>query len=1349
MSVTDHQNKTYNAVLELPDALRLFGSLKSGTDGEILLHNTQIVGGKDDVHLSLQQGMTGQLAFANAPLTTAQVILSGIDGNNLRLAFNEPNSEAATGITLLLSGAARLSDTSTNNTIQTMTDRDSNTIKTPPLSPSVPAAYRELVHDFEQRCLTQIAERFDGFITGLITELSDLSNPSEYEGVKADDIYLSLNGLKVAHSGMARGFVEQVSERFQDLAPEQRADYPWEIASGNSASSLNLVGINEFESALAVDRMVKIGKEIHGVVLECLTVRLATMVEVEPQKLRLPVHVTEFCAILQQLLQNCDVHERVIPHIFKFYVRKFITPLNSYYQPLNMMLVDAGLCPDLEQQIQSRGSVLAPRSAVRRPSSSHGGTETNLDEQAAAISDESTANSPPVSPIQGSGHLFSPGSVSGHAGNPAADTDKPSLPQTDNTLSHSLSPERLYKSVVDALNFQREFATMIPGPGGMPMPAPGTDHKATPSGPLADSAMMVNALATLQHNQDVRSQLTKAGSLRNYLDNHSNSIAGLEGIVGLEPNSLNQLDLVDSLFSTIGSQLDINKQMEPVLAELRIPLAKLALLEPGFFLDQEHAARGVIDKLSQLTVAANFPNKILENRLSEIIDNIVQRYDRDSTVFESALGQIDKLVAQQESAHARNVDRVIKTQEGQERLRQARSDVNAAIRERLRDIKVPAILLQLINKGWRDLLVLNLVKEGADSDSWKEHLRTLDILIEWLLEQQQGLDGETMVQRGLEADPFIDMLQEQATSELPANIELNTILGELRNILAGDTPVETTELGKEEFAAEQTHKELHQRLSKTQRLRRWVKRVETLETGTWLSYRNREGEKRRMQLAWISSERDRYVFVNERGQKIADMNSVQLAHQLSRGAKPPAPTEKLSLVDQSMYRTLEGVQETLNFSQNHDQLTGLINLAAFTRQVEFALQHANKKATSHAVLHLNIDQFKLVNELYDRVAGDQVLGDFARNLAQRNSSSIFTARLDEDNFGILLAHHNFDQATAIAEDIRSQIESDSIDIDGDPVRLTVSIGVAPIYEYSPDVDTVMEHAGKAMHRAKNEGRNRVVRYKESSEDQKEQREKHNNSRKDLEQALATDRFVLRAQPIVQSRIDDDRPPVLHYELLLGLRDDNGRIVSPEKFIASAERHGFMIAVDRWVVREAFQWISSLMDAQKIIPSIAINLSGTSITDDAFMEYLFEQISEFGVGTNRLCFEITETGNIANLVKAADFVRAFRNIGCKFSLDDFGTGLASHAYLRELPVDYVKIDGTFITGIDENRNDFTMARSINDLAHFLGQETIAESVENERIIARLKQIGVDYLQGWGIGMPRLLTEITKELSTIEK
>jgi diguanylate cyclase (GGDEF)-like protein len=808
--------------------------------------------------------------------------------------------------------------------------------------------------------------------------------------------------------------------------------------------------------------------------------------------------------------------------------------------------------------------------------------------------------------------------------------------------------------------------------------------------------------------------------------------------------------MVDNLFGTIKSQLDVNSDLKPALGNLQIPLAKLALLDPRFFVDHTNTARNVINKLSRLASSSNFPNKALEDRINTIVDEILSDYENDDAVFDTALGKIDKLAAQQERALLRNVDRVVRTQEGQQRLADARRDVGDIISDRIRPPTAPKVLQDLINTGWRDLLVLTHVREGPGSAAWAEQVRTLDLLCLWLNEQAQSDIGDDLrVQRSLEAEPLIDLINQQISSALPTNIAHEEVLEQLRNILAGNAEIESAPVKPEQLNAGPEPADVRAKIEDLPRLRRWVKRVEQLENGSWLSYRDKQNNKKRMQLAWISPARDRYIFVNDRGQKVGDLSAIQLARQLSRGAQPPAATDSLSAVDQSMYHTLEHVQKSLSFARNHDSLTKLINRKAFTEQMKRALRHSQLKHSQHAILYLNIDQFKLVNEVYDRISGDQVLLEFAKLLAQLHGRKSSSARIEADEFAVLLIDRNLQQAVKIAEKIRSDIESSSVDIEGENVSFTVSIGVAAILEHSPTVEQVIDDARSAMRHAKQLGRNRVISFEEEQSRISEYKLQRSQTQQDLESALASERFVLRAQPIVQTAIGDRSNSTLHYELLLGLLNKDGSISSPEEFIQSAERYGFMTLVDRWVVREAFTWISRLMDEQKVVPHLAINLSGASVTDNSFMEYLLEQISEFGVGTSRLCFEITETGTISNLVKASDFVRAFRNIGCKFSIDDFGTGPASHNYLRELPVDYVKIDGSFITGIHINRNDYAMARSINDLAHFLGQETIAESVENDEIIVKLEELGVDYLQGWGIGRPKPLSEVTADLSNLEK
>lgn len=1144
-----------------------------------------------------------------------------------------------------------------------------------------------------------------GLFTAFLEELSDhlqgVSPGTQPGQVGRGTVAEAVAILQLQHKAMVASYLDHIRDFHANLTPPPSELHQWWdlIEEGGT---LDLVDLNDFEDFLAVERMVNIGEDLYRIPLEALQIRVAELAGADPLLLRLPEHVAQLSRALQQVLEAYKIPPKLTPRIYDFFVTHFLRRLDDFFATLNEHLVAAGVRPELEAEIRARGSLLKKLDRPQRRAPPSPGTAP----QEQPVAQPRTETLPDL-------------------GAPQAQARAPES-----------RPQQLYSSVVNALNFKREAE-------GGTVPAG--------SGPVADAQAVVDALAQLQQSSEALEQIQSAGSIADYLLTHAGEAQGLGAGNGISVENRNQLEMVDSLFGTIQSKLDVSTGLKPALGNLQIPLARLALLEPHFFLDPEHPARSLVDKLALLASSANFPNRMLEARVEAIIDNIVNNYDRDAGVFDQALTGVEKLVQQQAHAHARNVERVVKAQEGKEKLNSARDAVDAIVRDTLPGSDIPQVLLDLIESGWRDLMVLTHIKQGADSREWQEHLRTLDLLTTWLVQQQQGdIDEDLVVERSMEAEPFIDLLEQQVSAALPGNVSIQAVLDELRAIFAGEAPLVTAAAAPPEAAGgEAVSAARRKRIDKTLRLRRWVRRVEQLETGNWLNYRDRAGQRHRMQLAWISDDRERFLFVNDRGQKVAELNKVQLARQLSRGAQPPAPADKLSVVDQSMYGTLEHVQRTLSFARNHDSLTRLINRETFLEQLGRTLRHAQQHRSQHAMLWLNIDHFKLVNEVYDRISGDQVLLEFSRLLAQLHGKKTSSARLGEDEFAVLLVDRDLEQARAIAEKIRSDIAAGSVEVEGEKVSFTVSIGIAPILDYSPAVERVMANARGAMQQAKEQGRNRVEQYRDSDDTVKSYRQEQRRSRQALEEALESERFVLRAQPIAKTAVAGHMATTRHYELLLAVREKNGNLSSPQAFIDSAERYGFMTLVDRWVVREAFRWISSLMDAQKVVPNLAINLSGASVTDDAFLDYLFDQISEFGVGTNRLCFEITETGTIANLVKAADFVRAFRNIGCKFSIDDFGTGLASHNYLRELPVDYVKIDGSFITNIHENRNDYAMARSINDLAHFLGQETIAESVENEAIVEKLQEIGVDYLQGWGIGRPKPLAEVALDLLSIEK
>lgn len=1304
------------ASLEFEGGVCLAGELSLNETQQLQLGSARLLSGPDGGDkVRLRPGMIANLVISRGdlPEEPLRVNISGIVGDKLGLQFLDPDCDAARHCRNLLTPNTRKGDDSAIT--------------------GATAEYSRILQELQQYSLGQLETVLQPAmkeLSGYLLELSARLKPGK-DG--RNPHYEAAVTVRRHGDVMINDLLDQVFEFYHNLSPGEEDQY-WHQHSDNP-DDLGLIDIKEFEGFLAIDRMVTLGEDLHKIPLEALQIRLAVLIGEAPTQVRLPVHVRQICRGFQRALDSQDLPHEVISHIFDHFAKHIIRNLGDYYRPLNRYLADCGIEPDLEQRIRSKGTLLKRKSKIHHPK-----RPPSRPKNSQTLGAEATG--------QGENEGLGPG---------------PSLSEMAAALgtrptATSFSPQNLYRSVVDALNFKREAQGLIDGnviAAGTPVS--GTwDGATVPSSEvdqesLADAQAIASALSGMQRDSRIQQAIQESPSLREYLSLNKESIRAIRDSSGLTADSLNQLDLVDNLFGTIKSQVDVTSELQPALGNLQIPLAKLALLDSQFFMDRGHAAREVVDKLSHLATSANFPNKTLETRISAVVDEIVTDYEHDSAVFDRALKKLDALVAQQERALTRNIERVVRIQEGQEKLGQARDTVDRIIAERIQPPAAPRVLLDLVKSGWRDLLVLCHVKEGPDSTAWDEHIKTLDQLTLWLNQQLSGdVDEDLTMERGLEAETLIDMIEQQITTALPTNVSHQVVLEELRDILSGAQEVETAEV-TEGLAVTATDKsaKTRSRVEDLPRLRRWVHRVEQLEKGSWLSYQNKDGQRRRMQLAWISAGKDRYIFVNERGQKVADLSSVQLARKLSRGLQPPAPADKLSVVDQSMYQTLEHVQKTLSFARNHDSLTKLINKETFLEQMGKALRHSQLKDSQHCVLYLDIDQFSLVNEVYDKVNGDQVLLEFSKLLAQLHGKKSSSARIEGDGFAVLLLDRSMEQGLQIAEKIRSDIASSSVDIEAESVTFTVSIGAAPILEHSPTVDDVLEAARMATRKAKELGRNQVQVYEEDQALAGAYRQEKSRALESVEQALATDRFVLRAQPIVQTTIGGAKVGGRHYELLLGISNADGSLSSPAEFIESAERYGFMNLVDRWVVREAFSWISRLMDEQKEVPHLAINLSGTSVTDDSFMEYLLEQISEFGVGTSRVCFEITETGTISNLVKAADFVRAFRNIGCKFSIDDFGTGLASHNYLRELPVDYVKIDGTFITAIDKNRHDYAMARSINDLAHFLGQETIAESVENDNIVEKLQEIGVDYLQGWGVGKPKPLLEVTEDLSNLEK
>ena len=424
----------------------------------------------------------------------------------------------------------------------------------------------------------------------------------------------------------------------------------------------------------------------------------------------------------------------------------------------------------------------------------------------------------------------------------------------------------------------------------------------------------------------------------------------------------------------------------------------------------------------------------------------------------------------------------------------------------------------------------------------------------------------------------------------------------------------------------------------------------------------------------------------------------------------------------------------MTYQATHDALTGIINRREFERRLELALQSGKLEAKEHTMLYLDLDQFKIVNDTCGHGAGDELLRQLTSIMLAKLRQSDTLGRLGGDEFGVLLESCSTAPALRIAELLRQTV-SDFHFVWLDKVfPIGVTIGLVTFSNGGTTVADVLRMADSACFLAKDKGRNRVHVYaQEDVEVTKRHGEMGWIGR--IRKALDEQRFVLYSQKI--QPLGDQAEPGTHFELLLRMNDEDGTLIPPMAFIPAAERYGLMPQLDRWVINAAFAHIADHPTAIGSVDTCAINLSGASICDEGFLQFVQNRFEHYKTPPKRICFEITETAAITNLTQAAVLIRELRSLGCRFSLDDFGSGMSSFAYLKHLPVDYLKIDGGFVKDMIDDPIDCAMVEAINHIGHVMGIQTIAEFVESEQIMAKLREIGVDFAQGYGIEKPKPL------------
>ncbi len=431
---------------------------------------------------------------------------------------------------------------------------------------------------------------------------------------------------------------------------------------------------------------------------------------------------------------------------------------------------------------------------------------------------------------------------------------------------------------------------------------------------------------------------------------------------------------------------------------------------------------------------------------------------------------------------------------------------------------------------------------------------------------------------------------------------------------------------------------------------------------------------------------------------------------------------------------LRGLAKKMSYQATHDSLTGLINRREFETRIKQAIDNAHNENIRHALCYLDLDNFKVVNDTSGHFAGDELLKQLTIKLRLELREADTLARLGGDEFGILLEGCPIEKAQDLAETIRKIVEDFRFVWDNTAFRIGVSIGLVPITSDSGTLSEVLSAADSACYVAKDRGRNRIHIYEPNDE---AVLERHGQMQwvQRIQDVLDQNRFRLFFQPIAKLFREPEDRNTIHGEVLVRMLDDNNKIVGPGSFIPAAERYQVMPSIDRWVVSNTFR-ILMLNDApvKDRVSSCCINLSGQSLSDERFMDFLVSEIRDSGIPPEILVFEITETAVIANLCNASKLLSTLREMGCRFSLDDFGVGLSSFGYLKNLAVDYLKLDGCFVKNMVRDNIDHAMVMAINQIGHTMNIKTIAEFVEDQKTLDAVRKVGVDYAQGYFIAKP---------------
>ncbi|MGA7179467.1 MAG: DUF1631 family protein [Thiobacillaceae bacterium] len=966
-------------------------------------------------------------------------------------------------------------------------------------------------------------------------------------------------------------------------------------------------------------------------------------------------------------------------------------PLAGLYQKLDEILPKAQAVPKTRQQ---------PAGRVPDEDDGHGEPQQAENPETAA---EGTA---------GSMGRNMAGAQRGYAGSagPAAGRGQPGLSQPDsgNTVG------RMAQALMGLFRRTRPAAGMPMQPGGMP----------TQAGPSAQPGI-ATAMAGAQGSPDF--QGVAIGAPLPYAGKVIQELTAAGAIPpGSEAQVQGSVDVFSTLVSAMEAERSVTSQVKPYFKRVEEPLLKLAIQDPKFLDSANHPAHRALNAIDRLSLVSSDNGQIKDDNLLKLINRWTERIRAEAAtnpaIYDEARAQLEKVLEPLLRARLGRIARLQEALEGWQKTSQAKRVITHKIEARVEGKSVPDVVLDLLNTGWRNYLTRVMLRDTVTAEDEARAWDTVDTLLEWLApESDMEIEPD-------QAHHLLQYLDTQLALVSADRDEQERVVDRLaEHLLYGKDRSKITYT---------TLKPSHQDDPAATALTvEESDQAGQLRVGDWFTA---EGMPEPLNLVWIGDDPPLFVFANFRGVKKLDAKPKDLAKRLLEGEFKPTDSMELPLMDRSFSSMVQHMHRSLLRQAIMDPVTGAIRQKEFMRRVRRAWLHAGTGEFGFAIAVMDFEDLRLYQSELDDEGRNAMLLQLAEYLKTKLPEPEWFARCGERIFAFMVKASSHQEAHDEAEHLIGHVSKFSFLWNGRKFPLTVNIGLAWSVDCL-DPDGLYTRADEACISSKHEGRNQIVVYRE--DDVAHQHEgglvywaSHINN------VLSDSRLTLRCQPIMP--IDNVTGDPAHFEILLGTPQDAEKTINVGEFVASVERLKRGNELDRWVLGAVFDWIRRHPDTFEQIGSFSINVSGQSIGSKGFFDFVSAELLKGDIPGHKLIFEITESAAIDSFAHAEEFVRHLRRFGCRFSLDDFGVGFSSYSYLKKLKVDYLKIDGSFVRDMLRNEVDVALVSSMNETSRFLGIKTIAESVENEETLEKLREIGVDYVQGYHTGKPIYIDELVK-------